>query len=111
VEDRGECAREIAGANNADAVLTLARLFQFERSAEAKIVLISALGDIDPEAAPDTRFNMLAAAVGAQPRNVRLAALGSLAEIKEPHAELLIRRIASQDSDKLMREFAAKLVK
>ncbi len=109
-EDRADIAREIAGANNADAVLALGRLFRAARHPEEKLTLLNALGDVGAESAPDARLAMLAAAAAPQHREVRLAALGSLADFDDPRALAIIREIATGDADKSVREFAGELL-
>lgn len=109
-EDREDIAREIAAANNADAVHALGRVFPLARRPDEKLALLSALGDVGHESAPDGRLAMLAAALAPQHREVRIAALGSLADFDDPRALSMIREIAAGDADKSVREFAGELL-
>ena len=106
---RGEIVREIAGANNTDAVLALGRLFQSERNSVTRLAIITALGDVDTDAAPQARMATLTSALHGQPRDVRIAALDSLAQLDDPRALALLRRTGAEDADKQVRETAVAL--
>ena len=106
---RGEIVREIAGVNNADAVLALGRLFQNERNSVTRLAIITALGDVDTDAAPQARMATLTSALHGQPRDVRIAALASLAQLDDPRALALLRRTGAEDADKQVRETAVAL--
>ncbi len=106
---RGEIVREIAGVNNADAVLALGRLFQNERNSVTRLAIITALGDVDTDAAPQARMATLTSALHGQPRDVRIAALDGLAQLDDPRALALLRRTGAEDADKQVRETAVAL--
>ena len=98
---------EIAGHNDAAAVLTLARLFPKGRNPEVKEAVLARLADINADAAPAARIALLESALAGQPRNVRLTAIDALADSDDPRALAALRRAAQSDPDRLLREAAA----
>lgn len=108
-DERIDLAGQIANWNNASAVEALGRLFTFERHPDIKLALITDLNDIDSEAAPETRLALLASALRDQPRNIRAAALDSLAQIEDPRVEPILQQAMSNDPDEEMREQAAAI--
>jgi hypothetical protein len=108
-DERIDLAGQIANWNNASAIEALSRLFTFERHPDVKLALITDLNDIDSEAAPETRLGLLSSALRDQPRNVRAAALDSLAQIQDPRVEPILRQAMSDDPDQEMREQAAAI--
>jgi hypothetical protein len=110
-EERVEIAREIASANDALAVAAIARLFPSERHPAVKIALLANLSDIEHETAIEARLSLLGSAVRGQPRNVRTAALDSLAQLDDSRIFPLLDRVATTDPDKEVREVAAALAR
>jgi len=104
-----DLAAEIAAHNNADAVQTLGRVFRQARDSSVKESILAHLADIDPQAAPIDRIELLQGALFGQPRNVRLAALDVLGQCEDPRALLALRRAAREDPDKLIREAATAI--
>ncbi len=98
---------EIAGHNDAAAVVTLARLFPKGRNPEVKEAVLARLADINAAAAPAARIALLESALSGQSRNVRLTAIDALADSDDPRALAALRRAALSDPDRLLREAAA----
>lgn len=108
-DDRLDLLRQIADWNNAGALEALCRLFALERRPDVKLALIIDLYDIDPEAAPENRLALLSAALGDQPRNIRAAALDSLAKIEDRRVDSILKQTMSNDPDYALREQAAAI--
>jgi hypothetical protein len=108
-EARIDLAGQIADWNDAGAIEALGRLFTFERHPEVKLALITDLNDIDPQSAPESRLALLSTALRDQPRNIRAAALDSLANIEDPRAESILKQAMSNDPDYELRQQAAAL--
>jgi hypothetical protein len=104
-----EIVREIAGLNNPEAVMAIARLFAIARHPEVKTGLLSGLGDIDTEAAPAVRLSVLTQALQGEARNVRSAALDLLDDLQDAGALPLMRRVMMTDPDEEIREAAAAM--
>ena len=109
--ERSDLARAIAGTNNAEAVIALGRIFRSERHPAVKVAILSALGDVDASVAPEERLATLAAALGGQPRDVRITALGSLTQLTDPRALAFLLRASQEDPDAFVRGAAAALYK
>ena len=106
---RIELLREIAGRNDAEAVQALTRVFHSERHPTVKLQIVSLLGDVDEQAAPQARMELLKSALAGQARDVRLAAIDLLAGIETKEASGILRRIAATDPDTEVRQLAASL--
>jgi hypothetical protein len=109
-EERAGLAGEIALRNSAEAVHTIARLFQTERHPSVKVALLAGLSDIDEDEAPEARFTLVTSALKGQARDVRTTALDILERLEEPRATELIRRTATSDPDQEVRDLAAALL-
>ena len=107
--DRIELASEIASWNDSAAVQAIGRLFKSEPHPETKLALLSGLNDINSEAALDARLDVLAFALQGQPRNVRTAALDSLAQIDDPRVAPLLKKVMTTDPDHEVRVTATAL--
>jgi len=109
-EDRMDLARQIADLNDAGAIESIGRLFALERHPDIKLALITDLNDMDSEAAPAARLAILSSALGGdQPRNIRAAALDSLANIEDPRVEAILKQAMSGDPDHEVRDQAAAI--
>ena len=109
--ERSDLAHAIAGVNDAAAVLALGRIFRTERNPVVKAEILSALGDVDASVAPEERLATLDSALRGQPRDVRIAALGSLLQLKDPQSLALLLHAGQEDPDAFVRETAAALYK
>lgn len=109
--ERSDLAHAIAGRNDAAAVLALGRIFRTERNPVVKAAILSALGDVDASVAPGERLATLDSALRGQPRDVRIAALGSLTQLKDPRSLALLLHASQEDADVFVRETAAALYK
>jgi len=107
--DRIELASEIASWNDSAAVQAIGRLFKSEAHPEIKLALLSGLNDINSEAALDARLDVLTFALHGQPRNVRTAALDSLAQIDDPRIAALLKKVMTTDPDHEVRVTATAL--
>lgn len=107
--DRGDYATEIAGWNNREAVIVLARLFRQERHPKSQMTLLAALGDIEVSEAPDERLAILEAALRSGAQDVRSTALQLLGEMEDKRAAILIQERMRSDPNKEVRELAAAL--
>jgi hypothetical protein len=111
VEEKGELAGQIAGANNAQAVATLVRLFDFERHPTARTAVLSALGDVDVSEGLESRLAVLSRATQGQPKDVRNTALDLLESIEDQRATALIAQIMRNDPDREIRDAAVEIYK
>ncbi len=107
--DRIELAGEIAGWNDSEAVHAIGRLFKSEHHPDVKLALLSGLNDISLGTALDARLDVLSSALHGQSRDVRTAALDSLAQIEDPRIAPLLKKVMTTDPDHEVREIAAAL--
>jgi hypothetical protein len=107
--DRETLAAEIAGWNDTSAVLAIQRLFRTERHPKVKVALLANLADINADASLDARLSLLTAALHGQPREVRMAALDSLAQLDDPRVPLALKQTITADPDHEVRELATAL--
>lgn len=110
VSERGDLARSIASMDDAESLRELTTLFRRARHPAEREGLIAALGDTDFTTELDGKLALLTTALGSQPRNVRDAALGVVAQIEDPRAIALIKKVAASDPDHEVREAAKALL-
>lgn len=107
--DRIELAGEIASWNDSEAVQAIGRLFRAEHHPAIKLALLGGLNDISSATALDARLDVLTFALHGQPRDVRTAALDSLAQIDDPRIAPLLKKVMTTDPDHEVREIASAL--
>ncbi len=110
VSERGDLARSIASMDDAESLRELTTLFRRARHPAEREALIAALADTDFTTELDGKLALLTTALGSQPRNVRDAALGVVAQIEDPRAIALIKKVAASDPNHEVREAAKALL-
>lgn len=107
-EEKLEQVQDLAGRNTAEAVRGIQMLFGSERHPRIKAALLTGLGDMDPELAPETRRQLLGAALKGEAREVRSTAIELLAEDDSPVATALLEQAMKSDPDRELRDAAAE---
>lgn len=110
VTERGDLARSIASMDDAESLREITALFRKARHPAEREALIAALGDTDFTKELDGKLALLTTALSGHPRNVRDAALGVVAQIEDPRAVALIKKVAQSDPDHEVREAAKALI-
>lgn len=96
--------------DDAESLREITTLFRKARHPAEREALIAALADTDFTKELDGKLALLTTALSGHPRNVRDAALGVVAQIEDPRAIALIKKVALSDPDHEMREAAKALI-